>query len=114
MKRCLRRFKEIDSVLWEQARAVVDTFPLIANPDSTKNAHADPFIIGLALILTDPSQARIMRRDVFVVSDERSDLIKNPKLPSSQIKRIPDVCRYYKLKWINHLEMFKMEKFRFY
>ena len=107
-------FREIDGSMWEKARIVITKFPRMAEYDSAKNAHADPFIIGLALLLTDPSQSRFSRREVFVVSDEKSDLEKNPKLPFSQIKKIPDVCGYFKLHCINHLEMFKIEKFRFH
>jgi hypothetical protein len=107
-------FWEIDRDLLERTRLVVDTFPRMANYDSTKSAHADPFIIGLALVLADPRQKRFGRREIFVVSDEKSDLIKNPKLPLSQIKKIPDVCEHFKLKCIDHLEMFIIEKFRFH
>jgi hypothetical protein len=109
-----KMFWGIDNTLWEKAKSVVHTFPQMANYDSAKSAHADPFIIGLALELIDPRQIRFEKREVFVVSDEISDLIKNPKLPFSQIKKIPDVCGHFKLNCINHLEMFKIEKFRFH
>ena len=109
-----KMFREIDGAILEKAKSVVAKFPQMADYDSAKSAHADPFIIGLALLLTDPGQSRLSRREVFIVSDEKSDLIKNPKLPFSQIKKIPDVCDYFKLNCINHLEMFKIEKFRFH
>ena len=109
-----KMFREIDESVWERAGSVVAQFPQMAAYDTTKTAHADPFIIGLALKLTDPGQSHFLRRDIYVVSDEKSDLAKNPKLPSDQIKKIPDVCDILHLKCINHLEMFKIERFRFH
>jgi hypothetical protein len=109
-----KMFKEIDDDVWESAKSVVAEFPQIADYNSAKSVHADPFVIGLAMVLTNPSQSRLSRREIFVVTDEKSDLFKNPKLPSSQIKRIPDVCGMFKLNCISHLELFKIERFRFH
>lgn len=92
---------------------VLNKFPQMAKEDSEK-PNADPFAVALALMISQGPQQSLISFNPIVVSDEKSDLIKNPKLPFSQIKKIPDVCDFFKLKCINHLEMFKTEGFRFH
>jgi len=92
---------------------VLKTFPKMAKEDSEK-PNADPFIVALALTISEGPQQALISYNPIVVSDEKSDLIKNPSLPFSQVKKIPDVCEHFKLKYINHLEMFKIEGFRFH
>jgi hypothetical protein len=107
-------FQATDYAVIEKTREVLSIFPEMSDFNSQNNAQADPFLIGLALVHTDPAQHRLSKREVIVVSEETSDLEKNPKLPFSQIKKIPDACNHFKLKCINHLEMFKMEGFWFH
>lgn len=92
---------------------VLKEFPRMAKEDSEK-PNADPFVVALTLMISQGPQQSLISFNPIVVSDEKSDLIKNSKLPSSQIKKIPDVCNHFDLKCINHLEMFKLEGFRFH
>ena len=107
-------FWENDFPILEKTREVLAIFPEMSDFNSQNNAQADPFLIGLAMVLTDRTQHRFEKREVIVVSEELSDLEKNSKLPFSQIKKIPDVCNHFELKCINHMEMFKLEGFRFH
>lgn len=109
-----KMFWENDSSILEKTREVLSIFPEMSDFNSQNNAQADPFLIGLAMYHTDQAQHRFDKREVIVVSEETSDLEKNPKIPFSQIKKIPDVCGHFNLKCINHLEMFKLEGFRFH
>jgi hypothetical protein len=92
---------------------VLKKFPHMAKEDSEK-PNADPFVVALAFMISQGPQQALISHNPIVVSDEKSDLVKNPKLPFSQIKKIPDVCSHFELKCINHLEMFKTEGFRFH
>jgi hypothetical protein len=92
---------------------VLKRFPKMAKEDSEK-PNADPFVVALALTISEDPQQALISYNPIVVSDEKSDLLKNPKLPPSQVKKIPDVCGYFRLECINHLEMFKLEGFRFH
>jgi len=92
---------------------VLKTFPKMAKEDSEK-PNADPFVVALALTIREGPQQALISFNPIILSDEKSDLVKNPKLPFSQIKKIPDVCNHFELKCINHLEMFKLEGFRFH
>jgi hypothetical protein len=109
-----KMFWENDSSILEKTRKVLSIFPEMSDFNSQNNAQADPFLIGLAMLHTDQAQHRFDKREVIVVSEETSDLEKNPKLPFSQIKKIPDVCGHFKLKCIDHLVMFKQEGFKFH
>jgi hypothetical protein len=93
---------------------VLEKFPEIANYNTEKRHHADPFVIALGMKIRDNPQKALITFEPVIVSDEKSDLVKNPKLPVSQVKKIPDVCAHFGLRCINHLEMFKQEGFRFH
>jgi len=107
-------FHDNSSLIGITQNPVLEKFPEMANYNSEKRHHADPFVIALGLALTANPQKSLVSYNPIIVSDEKSDLIKNPKLPFSQIKKIPDVCDYFGLKCIDHLEMFKIEGFRFH
>jgi hypothetical protein len=109
----VRMFYANGDLIESTQNIVLKTFPKMAKEESEK-PNADPFVVALALTISEGPQQVLISYNPIVVSDEKSDLIKNPKLPFSQIKKIPDVCGHFNLKCINHLEMFKVEGFRFH
>jgi hypothetical protein len=113
VQRYARMFYPNGDLIGLTQNVVLKQFPRMAKEDSEK-PNADPFVVALAIMMNQGPQQSLISYNPIVVSDERSDLIINPKLPSYQIKKIPDVCNHFRLRCINHLEMFKAERFWFH
>lgn len=105
-------FETISTELLAATGIVVNTFTRTAHALSQNPDHADPFVIGLAMILG--KQSRFVPHIIAVVAEEKCKLAGNQDLRDSEIEKIPDVCQKFGIPCITHLEMFKREGFRFY
>jgi hypothetical protein len=86
-------FVELDAAQARKAKEVVNTFPNLVKPNSTKS-QADPFVIALAEISGVP-----------VVTYET--MAKKKDAP-----KIPNVCESRKLKVLTLVELLRAESFR--
>ncbi len=106
-------FREFDEDIIEKTQEVLSRFPRIADSESDKLFHADPFVIALALAMKEQPQQTLVKYRICVVTNEKGKLIGNPKLHPNNMKKIPDVCSHYGINSTDHLGLFREENWLF-
>lgn len=106
-------FLEVDEDLIVTTQEILRQFPRIADAESDKLHHADPFVVGLALQMRDQSQQKLTRYRICVVTHEKGKLADNPRLHPNNMKKIPDVCSHLGIDSMDHFGMFREENWSF-
>lgn len=94
------RLEVASEVLWEAAAIVANRFPDLINLAKPKGT-ADPFVVGLAMLIEDQERSKIWGHEVVVVSQERS------KRPSKTA--VPDACSDLGIRCVKLIEWFELE-----
>ena len=98
-------FRELDIEQSKKVREILAKYPALAQSE-TEVAAADPFLIALAIVLSnDPQKTLGLNTKTHVVVTEE-------KLRGNKIK-IPFVCQDYKIQCIPIIEMFRIEGWQF-
>lgn len=94
-----RMFISLDARQSKNVSKILGAFPRLVDQDR-ETEEADPFVIALAMV-----------EDLTVITSEQPaniDINKNAR------PKIPDVCKYFKVKCIHDLlEFFRQEKWEF-
>jgi len=106
-------FKEFDDDLIVKTQEVLGQFPRIADSESDKLYHADPFVVSLALAMKKQPQQTLITYKIWVVTNEKGKLSGNPNLHPNNMKKIPDVCAHLGIDCIDHFGMFREENWLF-
>uniref|UniRef100_A0A832H1Q1 DUF4411 family protein n=1 Tax=Oscillatoriales cyanobacterium SpSt-402 TaxID=2282168 RepID=A0A832H1Q1_9CYAN len=93
-----RIFLPLDGFVQQKALEILAIFENLVDLNKKKSS-ADAFVIGTAMMYA-----------CAVVTDERPT---NNTAVSGHKVRIPDVCKYYKVRYVNLVEMLRAEGVRF-
>jgi hypothetical protein len=92
-------FKYLNGKQQYISKDIINAFPRLVDPQKTSPADADPDVIALA-----------QDENLTVLTDEKFLGMIPPKSKT----RIPDVCDFYGVPWLNdYVELFKNENWRF-
>ena len=100
--RPLEMFRHLDVRQLAVVREVLRQFPSIVDPGK-ETPDADPFVVALARVEGEAKDLYTQTPCVVVTSE---------KSKPNRV-RIPDVCRYYELEAIDHLEFFRRVRWQF-
>ncbi len=106
-------FREFDDDFIVKTQEILKQFPRIADSESDKLYHADPFVVALALTMKERPQQTLIKYRICVVTNEKGKLIGNPNLHQNNMKKIPDVCTHFGIDCIDHFGMFREENWLF-
>ena len=98
-------FKKDSDELFEKVKEIQSLFPLMADPNSPH--HADPFLV--ALVLLQKNQDRFEKSEFCLLTDEKGTGVEMRDSNLKDIKKIPDVCRYYQINCLDHLSFIQKE-----
>lgn len=88
--------QEIDRVLLNKVLA--EGYAPDLNDSETEKVGQDPFLIGYAL--ADPTNVTIVTKEVSAPSKQRAN------------KRVPDVCKSFRIRCINDFEFYRELNFK--
>jgi hypothetical protein len=98
-------FQRLDSNQQKIVREILQRFPNLVDPSKLVR-DADPFVVALAIVRKRQEQQSLLPpREWIVVTQEKSTTSGRPK--------IPNVCAAYNVLYIDILEMFRQEKWKF-
>lgn len=106
-------FREFDENIIVKTQDVLRRFPRIADSESDKLYHADPFVVALALAMKEQPQQTLIKYWICVVTEEKGKLMGTPNLHPNNMKKIPDVCSHYGINCIDHFGLFREENWLF-
>jgi hypothetical protein len=72
---------------------------------------ADPFLI--AQVLVERKQKRFDQTDFFIVTEERGTNSPITDNSLKNLKKIPDLCKYYDIPCLNLIGFFRQEEWKF-
>lgn len=98
-------FKALEPAQIEIVKNIITRFPGLIDPDK-EPPDADPFVIALAIYTNEKQKESLFVTRCVVVTEEKRGTEIHPK--------IPDVCGYYDIEFINLLELFRREKWEFH
>lgn len=101
-KKHKKMFKGLDNEQINQMRDIVRNFRNFVDINKT-TPEADPFVIALA----------ISEGCTVVTSEQPAKLVANLVVNPSARPKIPDVCEFYKVKWLPLSEFFREQKWKF-
>jgi hypothetical protein len=106
-------FQEVDDDLIIKTQEVLTQFPRLADAESDKLHHADPFVVALALTMRDRPQQTLTHYKICVVTNEKGKLSENPRLHPNNMKKIPDACSRLGIDSTDHFGLFREENWSF-
>ncbi|MBL7147424.1 MAG: DUF4411 family protein [Nanoarchaeota archaeon] len=104
-KKQKKLFKELDESQIKIVKEILKKYPSLAKPDKD-GPQADPFVIGLAIVLgKDPQKT-------LTPTIKKRVIVTEEQLRGNKVK-IPFVCQIYGIDCINIVEMFRTEGWKF-